>query len=162
MINIRNLIIVIGMFALLAGVYGGCNGNNGSNDSDNENPNPMCLDANLDPDILEDSSDCPSEAVVQICSSFACNMTESGDGLMNPRVLNVTFQPSQCTTMGCFDFDCSLNIRDVSDPSNEFGGMGEFTIETVNLNTIEGIVMVEEDGEQGSTQFDYQCSPLIF
>lgn len=161
MAKINNFVLVIGIFVLLAGVYGGCNGDNSSNNSDNGNPTPMCLDANVDPDILEDNSDCPSAAIVQICSSFSCGMTESGD-LMNTRVLNVTFQPSNCLTMGCFDFDCSLSIRDVSDPSNRFGGMGEFTIDTVNLNTMEGTVTVEEDGGQGSTQFDYQCSPLIF
>lgn len=117
---------------------------------------PDCLDASSNSNILENSAECPTDALVQMCNTFLCDFEESNS--TNTLILNRVFRAFTCMESSCFDFTC--DVSDISNPL-EILGIGEFNIETVMGNQITGTLTFTEDGTQEMTGFDYRCSPLV-
>lgn len=104
-----------------------------------------CLDASDDSNIIEDSIECPTDALLQICNTFQCNN------------LDFYLSPVMCAASSCFDVSCFVaELDDTFSPLGE----GDFNIENVAGNNISGVVTIEFFGG-GAENISYQCSPII-
>jgi len=157
----RKFLLIIPIITLCMMIIS-CDGNNNmiSNPQTKTKPVPTlppgCLDASNNSSILQENIECPTDALVQICNTFACDFEESNS--TNPEDLHRSFHPFTCIASSCFDFMC--DVRNIPG-SLEFFGTGEFIIETVMGNQTTGILTFTEDGTQEMTNFDYRCSPLV-
>ena len=122
-------------------------------------PPPDCLDASSNSNILENSIECPTDALVQICNPFSCTFFESDPN--SPEFL-VSFAPFTCTASSCLDFTCDIGLRDFNNPAVTEPGTGEFSIDTVSGNNITGSVLIDNEVSEEMAEFNYSCSPLVF
>lgn len=116
-------------------------------------PPPGCLDASRNSTILEDNSECPAAVLVQMCNSFICNI----ENISDQSTEEILFQSFTCEAFDCFNFTCA--VRDF-DNSVDIIGSGEFNIEIVEGNSIDGSGIITDDA-QNTIEFNYSCSPLI-
>lgn len=140
----------------------GCDDNNNSINPPTPTPAPTpppgCIDALNNPEFLEENIDCPADALIEMCNTFACTFSEVGSDMSE---LSATFLPFTCTTSNCLDFTCDIGLEDDDNPAITLPGIGDFNIDTVLLNTITGSVFVEDENSIEPEEFDYICSPVI-
>ena len=122
-------------------------------------PGLDCLDASSNSNIIEESIDCPADAVVNICTGFVCDTDTPGQGEPVTRSSNLFFAPSNCEASGCFDFRCdsSMFVEDFT--------FGEYAIDTVSGNVITGTVLLTDENTNETTnettELNFACSPLV-
>ena len=135
-------LVLAAAFAILVSCDGGGNDNTHNND---------CLNASSNSNIIEEHIECPAEAVVQICTGFACTLDESAG------IEALFFTPSDCTTSYCFNFSCDSSLLETIGSVAEMPAFGEYVIESVSGNTISGTVRITDEETQEVSEFQYSC-----